>query len=349
MKNALHDPIWFTPPDGSSRVLWKDSPSPPPSPDYRGAAQDTAAGNLEAAQYATKANRVNQFSPYGSTTYSQADPNDPNSQWSQQINLSPTGSSLLDSLNQSQLGIAGLQAGATQNVQNMMSTPFGQGGGGMGNLGPAQDRWAMGDDQRREYNLSRDAQRGGGMGGYSGFPALPTADTAARQHSEDSAYQAATSRLDPQWNQRQAAMETQLRNQGLAPGGEAYTNAARDFNFGRNDAYQQAQANAVNQGLTNQQAQFNMGLAANQTGLQEAMALRNQPLNELNALRSSSQVSNPQFGNIPQQQTTAGPNMMGAAQAQSGYDMGLFNQQAQNANAFNSGLFSLGSAFMGMR
>ena len=309
MRNVLHDPIWFTPPDGSSRVLLKDSPSPPPAPDYRGAAQDTAAGNLEAAQYATKANRVNQFSPYGSTTYSQADPNDPNSQWSQQINLSPTGSSLLDSLNQSQLGVAGLQGGATQNVQRAMGQPF----------------------------------------TMDGIAPVPTADTAARQHSEDSAYQAATSRLDPQWDQRQAAMETQLRNQGLVPGGEAYTNAARDFNFGRNDAYRQAQAAAVNQGLTNQQAQFNMGLAANQTGLQEALALRNQPMNELGAIRTGSQISNPQFGNVPQQQTTAGPNFSGAAQAQSGYDMGLFNQQAQNANAFNQGLFSLGGAFLGMR
>ena len=37
----------------------------PPPPDYAGAARETAAGNLEAAKYATVANRANQFNPYG--------------------------------------------------------------------------------------------------------------------------------------------------------------------------------------------------------------------------------------------------------------------------------------------
>lgn len=293
-------------PFGATRY-WKDSPSPPPAPDYTGAAAATAAGNIAAAQAATKANRVNQYSPYGSSTYSQADPNDPNSQWSQQINLSPTGSQLLDSLNQSQLGVSGLQAGATNAVQNTMNRPF----------------------------------------TMDGIAPVPTADPAARQHAEDLAYQAATSRLDPQWNQRDAAQETQLRNQGLVPGGEAYDNARRDFNFGRNDAYQQAQSNAVNQGLTNQQAQFNMGLAANQTGLQEGLAMYNQPLNTLSAIRSGSQVANPQFGNVPQQQATAGPNFSGAATQQGAYDQNVYNQGVNQSNAFNQGLFSLGGAALG--
>lgn len=90
------------------------------------------------------------------------------------------------------------------------------------------------------------------------------ADPAARQHAEDMAYQSATSRLDPQFQQAQAAQETQLRNQGLVPGSEAYDSAMRNFNVGKNDAYGQAQANAVTQGLTNQQAQFGMGLAGGQ-------------------------------------------------------------------------------------
>jgi len=45
-------------------------PSAPLAPDYTGAAQATAAGNLEAEKYRTQANRVNQYTPYGSTTYS---------------------------------------------------------------------------------------------------------------------------------------------------------------------------------------------------------------------------------------------------------------------------------------
>ena len=44
--------------------------SAPATPDYAGAAQATAAGNLETAKYTTQANRVNQITPYGNLTYS---------------------------------------------------------------------------------------------------------------------------------------------------------------------------------------------------------------------------------------------------------------------------------------
>jgi hypothetical protein len=47
------------------------APSAPAAPDYSGAAQATAAGNVEAARVATKANRINQVTPYGSLTYTQ--------------------------------------------------------------------------------------------------------------------------------------------------------------------------------------------------------------------------------------------------------------------------------------
>lgn len=45
--------------------------SAPAAPDYTGAANQTAAGNLKMAQAATAANRVNQYTPYGSLEYAQ--------------------------------------------------------------------------------------------------------------------------------------------------------------------------------------------------------------------------------------------------------------------------------------
>jgi hypothetical protein len=44
----------------------------PAAPDYTGAANQTAAGNLKMAQAATAANRVNQYTPYGNLTYTQS-------------------------------------------------------------------------------------------------------------------------------------------------------------------------------------------------------------------------------------------------------------------------------------
>lgn len=46
--------------------------SAPAAPDYTGAANATAANNLKAAQAAAAANRVNQYTPYGSLEYAQS-------------------------------------------------------------------------------------------------------------------------------------------------------------------------------------------------------------------------------------------------------------------------------------
>lgn len=345
-------------PFGASRY-WKDSPSPSPAPDYVGAAQATAQGNLQQAQQATVANRVNQYTPYGSLTYSQ--PSDPSQPWSSQVNLSPTGQSLLDSLNQSQLGIAGLQNGATQGVANTMGNGFNFNGPGVqGSVGMP-----------------------GAMTGFGGYSPVPTVDPTARTNAENAAYTAATSRLDPQWNTQQDRTQTQLMNQGLVPGGEAYDNAMRDFNFAKNDAYSNARNQAVQQGLAAQQAQFGMGLAANQAGygqalgqgqfanaglqqmfgqglaagqfgnaasgqsLAQQMELYNQPLNQLNALRSASQVTNPQFGSYAQQQTVPGANYSGAAGQVGAYGQNVYNQGVGQQNAMTGGLFQLGAAGLG--
>jgi len=47
------------------------SPQTVATPDYTGAANATAAGNLAAAQAATAANRVNQITPYGNLNYAE--------------------------------------------------------------------------------------------------------------------------------------------------------------------------------------------------------------------------------------------------------------------------------------
>ena len=82
------------------------------------------------------------------------------------------------------------------------------------------------------------------------------------------------------------------------------------------------------------------------TQYQLASALRNQNLNELNALRTGSQVTNPTFNSYAQQSTTAGPDMLGAAKA--GYDAQVDGVNAANANSAGmmKGLFGLGTSAM---
>ena len=147
---------------------------------------------------------------------------------------------------------------------------------------------------------------------------------------QDKAYGAMTSRLDPQWAQAGTSRETQLVNQGLRPGDEAYGNAMRVFDQGKNDAYQQAQLAAL--GLGPQL-------------LQEEAMTRQMPLNELNALRTGSQVGMPQFQNQSGPQIQA-PNYQNAAAQQAQYQQGLYNAQVGQSNALMGGLFSLGGSAM---
>jgi hypothetical protein len=136
------------------------------------------------------------------------------------------------------------------------------------------------------------------------------------QSLSEPAYTAITSRLDPEWQSRETSLDTRLTNQGLVPGGEAYENAKRSFNVGRNDAYNQATL----------------------ASLQNAQQFYNQPLNTFNALRTGAQVQNPQFGTTPQ------ADLLKAAGLQGQYGQGLYNADVGQQNAMTSGLFGLGSA-----
>lgn len=107
---------------------------------------------------------------------------------------------------------------------------------------------------------------------------------------------------------------------------------------------QQAAANAA------QAQQFNQALQAGQFGntalqqsLAQQLALRNQPLNEIGALMSGSQVQMPQFQGYTGANVAAAP-VFGAAQAQDAAAMNRYGIQANQAAANTAGLFGLGKA-----
>jgi hypothetical protein len=101
------------------------SASAPPPPDYTGAAQATAQGNLEAARANIAANRVNQYTPYGSVEYKQSG-QDPygNPMWSATQSLAPEQQKLLDIQNQLSIGTGQLGQKGLGYVENMISQPF---------------------------------------------------------------------------------------------------------------------------------------------------------------------------------------------------------------------------------
>ncbi len=147
---------------------------------------------------------------------------------------------------------------------------------------------------------------------------LPASMVNAGQTGQD----ALMARFQPQIDQNNKALQSQLANQGIGVGSEAYGNAMRVQNQGNNDLRSQAALNGIAVGQNAQNQQFQL-----------QSQIQSQPLNMLNAVRSGSQVSSPSFVNTPQQQTTQGPDMMAAAQGQNQYNMGLYNSQVGENNA----------------
>jgi hypothetical protein len=265
------------------------APSAPAAPDYRAAAQETAAGNIDAARLATAANRVNQVTPYGNLSYAVTG-QDPygNPTWTATQTLSPAQQQLLDYQNQTSLGLGRLAGQGLGYVENMLNTPF---------------------------DVSKLPS--------TGFNPSKTYQEAYMQ------------RLAPQLQQGREQLQQQLANKGIDIGSTAYDRAMMQQAQRENDLL----AAATTQG-------FGVGQQARQSALQEQAYLRNEPLNTLSAVRTGAQVQGPQFVNSAQQATTAGPDILGAAQMGYNAQMGDFNaKQAAQAN-LNQGLFSLGSSAM---
>jgi len=135
-------------------------------------------------------------------------------------------------------------------------------------------------------------------------------------------------RLDPQFQREGAALDTSLINKGVRPGSQAWDDAHTQFSQQKNDAYNQ------------------LYLSGRGQGAQEALTERNQPINEISALLSGSQVSQPGFTNTPSP-GVAPTDVIGAQQQSlNQQNVGYQGQLAQN-NALMSGLFGLGSAGLG--
>lgn len=161
----------------------------------------------------------------------------------------------------------------------------------------------------------------------------------AGQQGWDNAYNAIMNRNQPQMDRQRSQLETQLSNQGLFRGSEGWNNAMRDQSMRENDFMLGAQREATAQ----QQAQFGMDTQARQNALSQDAFLRSMPLNELNALRSGSQVNVPQFQGFQGAGVNPEPIMQGA-QNQHQAAMQKYGIGVGSSNALNEGLFGLGAA-----
>lgn len=200
----------------------------------------------------------------------------------------------------------------------------------------SSDQQQLLDQQNKtSLGLSSLADQGLGYVGNALSHNITSADLPADMvNAGQTGQDALMARFQPQIDQSHKALEAQLANQGIAPGSEAYNNAMRTQNQSENDLRSQAALNGITVGQNAQNQQLSV-----------KTALQNQPINMLNAVRTGSQVTNPNFiSNVPQQATTAGADMLGAANGQNSYNMGLYNSQVASNNSTNGMLGSLAVA-----
>jgi hypothetical protein len=270
------------------------NPTQPATPDYTGAAQATASGNLDAARAATAANRVNQVTPFGTLQYSVTG-KDPygNPTWTSTSALSPDQQALYDYDIQTSKGLGALQQKGLGYVDQMLQSPF-------------------------------DTSK------------LPQTGINAGEQMSESIMR----RLQPTLAMEQKSFDANMANQGIPLGSEAYANAKRMFDERQNDRL----VSSIIQGTQT-------GLQARGQGFSEQAYQRNEPINTLNAVRSGSQVTNPNsfFVNAPQQATTAGADYLGAAGMTGNANIAAANAENAQRNAMIQGLFSIGSSYAGSK
>lgn len=179
-----------------------------------------------------------------------------------------------------------------------------------------EEQYKLGQNQTAQANLADVAvDRSEFLKNY-----LPNTD-AVTDAIDGKLYDLGASRLDPRFERQESDLRTRLAQQGIAPGSEAFNREMEGLSQSRNDAYNQ--------------------LALNGRG--QALAEVNQPINQITALLSNSQVQNP---NVQMVQPGAMPTTDNAGLISQNY-----SQQYQAANdaqnrrsSLLGGLFSAGGS-----
>jgi hypothetical protein len=137
-------------------------------------------------------------------------------------------------------------------------------------------------------------------------------------------------RLQPQQDMQKKQFDAQMANQGIAPGTEAYANAARVFGQQQNDALTSAVIGGMQTGLT-----------ANQQAFNQQLQTYNNPLQQLGAFNQATQAN---YVNPAQQAAVAAPDYLGAYTTSNAADIAAQNAQLARTANMQSGLYGLGNA-----
>jgi hypothetical protein len=324
--------------------------STPKAPNYEKLAQQEAQNQLALNRSTTQANRVDQYTPWGSLTYQQGT----GGQYFDQAGYDAAQKSYETQLN----------ALNNQDSYKIAHDPWAGTGsemwrrsGGNASLASANalsspdrnsfyktgnpDQWSSTMTLNPEVQKILDQTLSGQQQGYSELQNyLKNIQDSSRipgavVNPGQTAQQAIMARLNPSFQNREEDLRTRLYNQGVRPGTEAWDNEYRNFGQERNDAFSQAAL---------------QGISLDEQARARALQEQSLPMNAIQAYLNNTQVQSPQFTDYAQQAQTGAADLMGAAQGTYGAQMNAANAKNAQAAQTTSGLFSLaGLALMSDR
>lgn len=336
-----------------------DSPDAPVQPDPQVVAQAQGAENLRAAHLTTALGRPNQITPYGSLT------------WERGADTRSFNQARYDEAVRAAREAHDRSAGIWSNAVSMGGnhTPGDANTAYMGQTGDRiqlpefvapdrnseqfwdttpSDQWTsrVTLDPRVQSLLDAQLATSQGLQGSiqsalgrvnSTFSqAAPTPNDEMRRRVEDALYGRLTSRLNPRFQEEDNNLRTTLMNRGLTEGSQAWDAAMANLGRTKNDAYSGAMRDAVIGGGSEMARQYEMEMAG-----------RNAVLNELNALRSGSQVTQPTFSNHSGGTVAPVPTAQIAQNAHQN-SMNQYSADVAAGNSQNAALAGLATAAIGV-
>lgn len=177
-----------------------------------------------------------------------------------------------------------------------------------------------GQNDKAQLNLAETAaNQSGFLKDYLGEPWR--ADTGA---IEGRLMELGSQRLNPRFQQEEDQLRTRLANQGITEGSEAYNREMSRFGQSKNDAFNSLMLQGRGQAFGELQAQ------------------RNQPINEITALLSGSQVNNPNVSMVTPQ-GAATTDVAGLINQNYNQRLGAWQQNSAQRGSLMGGLFGLGA------
>lgn len=230
--------------------------SPPPAPDYTGAALAEAQASRENLNTQNYANRPTINTPFGSQSWQTQATIDPATgqqvtAWTQNTTLTPEAQAALNAQLSLQQGRSELAGSFMDRVGQEYARPF-----DYSNL-PATYNPAAPRNLQTSVG-TESIQRGLNFGDN---PALPQYDASYR----DTVANQLMERMQPQFERQQSALETQLANQGFERGSEAYKRALDDLQ----ERQSRERFNALDMAGSEAQRLFGMQMGARQQATQE--------------------------------------------------------------------------------